>query len=143
MFRTRTRTRSLRRSDDAGTCLGERFGRVAVRAKRPNSLPSSTTASTPRSSLPPSRAPSTMASSSKSSGHSKDKKRVPPEPLAEASTASSSKFDAVSKAILAPFTSRKHDSAKILTDCTSLSMCCLQLLGAKVVRCGFGVAGLQ
>ncbi|KAI0762606.1 WD40 repeat-like protein [Fomes fomentarius] len=73
-----------------------------------------------------------MASSSKSSGHSKDKKRVPPEPLAEASTASSSKFDAVSKAILAPFTSRKHDSAKILTDLAPVIMT-PRMIGAATV----------
>ncbi|TFK93023.1 hypothetical protein K466DRAFT_168933 [Polyporus arcularius HHB13444] len=63
-----------------------------------------------------------MASSSKSSGPNKDKKRAAPEPPPGGSTststsAGSSKFDAVSKAILSPFTSRKHDSAKILSDC--------------------------
>ena len=75
---------------------------------------------------PPGRAPTTMASSSKPSGPNKDKKRAAPEPLAGGSTGTtssgSSKFDTVSKAILAPFTSRKHDSAKILTDC-ACSLC--------------------
>ncbi|KAI0666271.1 WD40 repeat-like protein [Trametes maxima] len=69
-----------------------------------------------------------MAFSSKSSGHSsgKDKKRDPRaalDPLAEgSSSSSSSKLDAVSKAILSPFTSRKHDSAKILTDLAPVIM---------------------
>ncbi|KAJ2986494.1 hypothetical protein NUW54_g9746 [Trametes sanguinea] len=60
-----------------------------------------------------------MAFYSKSS-KSKDKKRdTHPDPLPEGngSSSSSSKLDAVSKAILSPFTSSKHDSAKILTDC--------------------------
>ncbi|KAI0638999.1 WD40 repeat-like protein [Trametes polyzona] len=68
-----------------------------------------------------------MAFSSKSSGNpSKDKKRDPRaalDPLAEGSSSSSgSKLDAVSKAILSPFTSRKHDSAKILTDLAPVIM---------------------
>ncbi|KAL1952286.1 hypothetical protein VTO73DRAFT_1435 [Trametes versicolor] len=68
-----------------------------------------------------------MAFSSRSSGNSKDKKREPRaalDPLAEASSSSSgsSRLDAVSKAILSPFTSRKHDSAKIFSDLAPVIM---------------------
>ena len=73
---------------------------------------------------------SAMASSS---GQSKDKRRGPPEHLGESSTASSSsnssKFDSVSRAILAPFTSSKRDSAKILTERTCRSVLSCEVAG--------------
>ncbi|KAI0719147.1 WD40 repeat-like protein [Cerioporus squamosus] len=76
------------------------------------------------------------SSSSKTSGPNKDKKRAAPEPLPGGSTSStssgSSKFDAVSKAILSPFTSRKHDSAKILADLAPVIMT-PRMIGAATV----------
>ncbi|CCM01281.1 uncharacterized protein FIBRA_03330 [Fibroporia radiculosa] len=65
----------------------------------------------------PLRASSGMAYSSRA----QDKKREHrPPPLAEAS--SSSRLDVVSKAILAPFTHRKHDSTKMLAELAPVIM---------------------
>ena len=69
-----------------------------------------------------------MAASSKSHGHHKDSKRghrTSPDAVGEGSGSSSSgtsKLDVVSRAIMSPFTSRKHDSAKILTERACFSL---------------------
>ncbi|CDO70898.1 hypothetical protein BN946_scf184829.g6 [Trametes cinnabarina] len=71
-----------------------------------------------------------MAFSYRSSAHTKDRKRdTRADQLPEGSSSSgsgpsstSSKLDAVSKAILSPFKSRGHDSTKILTDLAPVIM---------------------
>ena len=104
--------------------FGSRTRRGGQGRKSPVSL-SSTTASSVYHRFAARTGPDThMASSSKSTAHHKDKRRDHrnvPEPIttegpSQGSSSAPSKLDAVSKAILAPFTSRKHDSAKILTE---------------------------
>ena len=130
----RTRRRPSRRRQ-RGSPLGDHVTACWIRPKRRVTTSTLLTVLHPKSgllcrpagssSLGHTLCTTAMASSSKA----QEKKRERPPPVDTTSTSSStaSKLDVVSKAIMAPFAHRKHDSTKVLADCTCMFYVSLSL----------------